>query len=68
MDVDSDPRTTTENINSILDSLQRRPKIKPREPSRPRGGVPQSKYSVEEVLKTLRMSEESKEMLRETCR
>eukprot|EP00973_Karenia_brevis_P007429 1005662-Karenia_brevis.AAC.1 len=73
MDVDSvvDKRNTTKKIDSTLDSLQvpgaSRAKSRGREASRARGGAPQPKYSLEEALEPIRMSDESRGTLWKTC-
>eukprot|EP00973_Karenia_brevis_P023479 3232572-Karenia_brevis.AAC.1 len=62
MDVDSrgsgqDPRTTEEKIDSTLDSLApgtTRAKSRGRETSRQRGGIPQPKYNLEDVLQSIK--------------
>eukprot|EP00973_Karenia_brevis_P048796 6768146-Karenia_brevis.AAC.1 len=62
MDVDSevDKRSTCEKIHSPLDSLggANRARSRGREASRARGGPPQPKYSLEEALEAVRMSDE----------
>eukprot|EP00973_Karenia_brevis_P007867 1067252-Karenia_brevis.AAC.2 len=60
MEVDS--RSTEEKIDSTLDSLTSRSKSRGREAPRARskGGIPQLRYSLDEVLQGLQMSERSR--------